>query len=84
MNHLLVKHRPSEVDIDDWKKHWENAAYTLEPLAKALIEMRNELNKIKADDFDCPNHYAKLASQQMQIALINKILEMLPASVEKN
>lgn len=84
MNNLLVKHRPEDLSPEDWKKHWDNARYTLEPLAKVLMDMRKELNKIKAEDFDCPNHYAKLASQQMQIALINKILDMLPDSVEKS
>jgi hypothetical protein len=84
LNNLLVKHRPSDTTIEKWEEHWENQRYTLEPLAKALIDMKKELGKVRRDDFDIPNHYAKLVSELSQVEMIDRILALLPASVEKN
>lgn len=84
MNSLLMKHKPKDTTPEKWLEHWENAAYTLEPLAKVLIEMKKELGKVKRDDFDTPNHYAKLVSELAQLETIDRILGLLPDSVEKN
>ena len=84
MNNLLMKHRPSDTEPDKWKEHWNNQRYTLEPLAKALIDMKKELGKVRRDDFDMPNHYAKLVSELAQVEMIDRILAMLPDSIEKN
>lgn len=84
MNNLLVKHKPKDTTQEKWNEHWQNQGYTLEPLAKALIDMKKELGKVRRDDFDTPNHYAKLVSELAQVEMIDRILAMLPDSVEKN
>lgn len=84
MNNLLAKHRPSDTTQEKWEEHWNNQGYTLQPLAKALIDMKKDLGSVKRDDFDTPNHYAKLVSELAQVEIINRILSMLPDSVEKN
>lgn len=76
MNTLLYKNKPS--DCEDFNQLWKNAGYTLRPLYKTLIQLREELNKIKTEDFDCSNHYAKLAYQGGQAKAYDLILSLLP------
>ena len=78
MNSLLMKHRPSDITPDEWAKLWDNSSYTLEPLAKVLKELKSTVEDVKPDDFDCPNHYAKLAYEAGQKAILNKVLGLLP------
>lgn len=80
MNANLVKNRPTEMTKEEFVKSWENIGYTLSALTKTLIETKSSLSSVKYDDFDCPNHYAKLAFQAGQINQIDKILDMLPKS----
>lgn len=82
MNGLLAKHRPKDTSPEKWKEHWDNAGYTLEPLAALLRERLAELKRVKADDFDCPNHYAKLVYQGGKAEEIEFVLSLLPKSVQ--
>lgn len=81
MNSLMAKFKPKDSKGDEFEKAWENSGYTLEPFYKALLVIKNELTGVKSDDFDCPNHYAKLAYRMGQIKIIDQIIEMLPKSV---
>ena len=79
MNSLLLKNRPKDLDEKKFKEMWENSAYTLDALFNTIKELTpNEA--IKGEDFDTPNHYAKLMWQLGQRDIIKKILDLFPAS----
>ena len=78
MNKLLLKCRPSDSSEEEFIKAWENSTYVMEALYKVLLVMRQENEKVKKDDFDCPNHYAKLAYQAGLCAAYDTVLAMLP------
>lgn len=78
MNSLLMKHKPKDVDAEKWKQTWENSHYILEPLAKALQEMIESRTSVNPKDFDCPNHYAKLAYQLGEKSSLEFVLGLLP------
>lgn len=82
MNSKLLKHKPADTSDAEFKKLWENAGYTLEPLYDLLIDLKSDLNNITKEDFDCPNHYAKLAYNMGQTKVIDYIISVLPKSVK--
>ena len=82
MNLKLLKHISKDTNKEEFKKLWENAGYTLEPLYKLLVEMKEELNNITKEDFDCPNHYAKLAYNMGQVKVIEYVINALPNSAK--
>lgn len=82
MNSLLVKHRPKDCDPAAFGVAWHNSGYVLEALYKTIQQLQQENNKINKDDFDCPNHYAKLAYQAGMNKAYETILEMMPESAK--
>lgn len=80
MKQALVKHIPKDSTAEEFNKVWENSNYALIPLYKLLQELIDENNRIKKDDFDCPNHYAKLAFQAGENRAYAYILSLLPTS----
>ena len=85
MKGLIAKHKPKDIaTIEEWATYWNNQSYTLQPLANVLKEMKSGLGFIKPDDFDTPNHYAKLVAEQCQRQLIDKILDMFPETIDKS
>lgn len=84
MNKLLSQNKPSDITHDEWEKLWNNAGYTLEPLYKACLYMQGDNNKVKKDDFDCPNHYARLAYQAGFNAALERIIDMMPPTAKPN
>jgi hypothetical protein len=84
MNSLLSQHRPKDSTPEEWEKLWNNAHYVLQPLADIIKKQIKELDGVKADDFNCPNHYAKLAFQAGAKERLKYILSLLPDSVEKH
>lgn len=82
MNSLLVKNRPEDMSDKDFKEAWENAGYILQALVKTLNSRKSSFDKVKVDDFDCPNHYAKLAYNGGKIEEIEYILSLLPESAK--
>lgn len=80
MNSTLLNNRPKEMTKEDFIKSWENIGYTLTALHKTLQDSKSSLQKVKNNDFDCPNHYAKLAFQAGQIEAMEFILALLPKS----
>lgn len=82
MNKLLLNNRPSDSTAEEFTKVWNNSGYSLGALYKTMVQLRDESAKIKADDFDCPNHYAKLAYEAGLRTAYQKILDMLPATAK--
>lgn len=80
MNSLLVKNRPEYMSKEEFEKSWNNIGYTLQALYTTLYTMKDSLSTVKAEDFDCPNHYAKLAFQAGKQAMLDTIIDMLPES----
>jgi hypothetical protein len=82
MNKLLLNNKQDNTTNEEFIKTWNNSSYTLEPLYKTLLILKQEVNSIKKDDFDCPNHYAKLAYNLGQIKAFDLIISMLPDSAK--
>ena len=83
MNHSLLKHKPKEVSSDEFNKTWDNIGYTLQALVSLLDELVENNNKVKKDDFDTPNHYAKLAFQAGENKAYEYIKSLLPETAKK-
>lgn len=78
MNALLMKHKPKDISKEEFEKTWENSGYTLRVLYQVLLELKQASSGIKREDFDCPNHYAKLAYEGGLCNAYDKIIAMLP------
>jgi hypothetical protein len=83
MNAQLMRFKPKDTTPEEWEKHWNNQTYTLQPLADVLKNIKESLGNIKADDFNTPNHYEKLVYELAQKQMIDKILSLLPDSLDK-
>lgn len=80
MNKVLLDNRPQDCSPEEFKKVWDNSGYALEALYKTLEILKDQNNKVKKDDFDCPNHYAKLAYQAGYFEALKLVQDMLPDS----
>jgi hypothetical protein len=80
MNNKLLSKKPKEVSSEEFIKSWENIGYTLQALHSLLQELVETNNKIKKDDFDSTNHYAKLAFQSGENKAYEFIMSLLPHS----
>lgn len=78
MNHSLLAKRPKDSSKEEFTKSWDNCGYTLSALALLLTELIEQNNKVTKDDFDCPNHYAKLAFQAGENKAYEYVLSLLP------
>ena len=78
MNKLLLNNKPKDSSNEEFTKAWNNSTYVLEALYKTLQSIKDDVTSIKKDDFDCPNHYAKLAYNMGQVKTIDLIISMLP------
>lgn len=83
MNSLLQKHRPKELSKEKWEEQWNNLAPSLEPLAETISEMKQGLERVHPDDFADANHYAKLVYALAQKQAFEKVMELLPKSIQK-
>lgn len=82
MNKLILNNKPKDTTNEDFIKTWNNSSYVFEVLYKTLLSIKKDLDNIKRDDFDCPNHYAKLAYNAGQSKMIDSIVAMLPDSAK--
>ena len=80
---LLLNNKPKDSSNEEFIKAWNNSSYTLEVLYKTLLVLKEDINNIKKDDFDCPNHYAKLAYNLGQMKAFDLIISMLPDTAKK-
>ena len=78
MNKLLLNNKPKDSSNEEFIKAWNNSTYVLEALYKTLQSIKDDVTSVKKDDFDCPNHYAKLAYNMGQVKTIDLIISMLP------
>lgn len=83
MNKLLLNNKPKDSSNEEFIKAWNNSSYTLEALYKTLLVLKEDINSIKKDDFDCANHYAKLSFNLGQIKAFDLIISMLPDSAKR-
>ena len=63
MNSALLKFKPKDATAEEYKKAFANASYVLTPLYALLGELLTSNDKVRKEDFSCPNHYALLAYQ---------------------
>jgi hypothetical protein len=82
MNKLLLNNKPKDTSNEEFIKLWNNSSYILESLYKTLKDIEKELDTVKKDDFDCPNHYAKLAYNAGQCRMIDIVTNLLPQGVK--
>lgn len=82
MNKVLLDNRPQDSSPEEFKKAWDNSGYVLEALWKTLNAFIEQNNEVKKDDFDCPNHYAKLAYQAGLNKAWKQVMDMLPESAK--
>lgn len=82
MNITLVNNRPEGCTKEEFLKMWDNAGYTLEALQKTLEKWKQEASVIKMNDFDCPNHYARLMFEQGQVKAYEAVLALMPESLK--
>ena len=84
MNSLLAKHRPKDLDKEQWEKVWNNSHPQLQPLANVIKELMTTGNLVKPSDFETPNHYAKLVADLSRKAALQAVLDLLPDGVKKD
>ena len=77
MKTILSRHRPNDIDQEKWVEHWNNSKYTLDPLVLAIQDLMKEIDDVKDDDFDSPNHYAKLMYRAGQLKMAQKIVDII-------
>lgn len=83
MQVVLSRHKPKDISREEFNQLWENAGYTLQPLYKTIQESRSSKESIKENDFDCPNHYAKLAYRAGFIEALDYVCSLLPNSAKE-
>lgn len=83
MKAILMKYKPKDKTKEEFTKAWEAAGSVLQPLADVLIEMRDQKGVIRHDDWETPNHYAKLVAELAEKQMVEFILDLLPDSVDK-
>ncbi len=83
MNKLLLNNKPKDSTNEEFTKVWNNSSYVLEALYNTLTTLKEEITSIKKDDFDCPNHYAKLAYNLGQIKAYEFVMSLLPDTAKK-
>jgi len=77
LNLQLLKNRPSDLDEEKFKEMWANSGYTLSALYKTIKQL-SPPEAIKGNDFDSPNHYAKLVWEAGQRDILKKVLDLFP------
>lgn len=82
MNTSLSSNRPEDCSKEEFEKIWNSSGYSLSALYKTIHNYIGTLDNVKATDFDCPNHYAKLAFQAGKKAAYEDVLALLPDSAK--
>lgn len=82
MNKLILNNKPINTTNEEFIKAWNNSSFVLEALYKTLLQIKKDVDNVKREDFDCPNHYAKLAYNAGQSKIIDTIVSMLPETAK--
>lgn len=83
MNKLLLSHKPKDISNEEFIKIWNNSEYTLSALRSLLENMKAQVSTVKRDDFDCHNHYAKLAYMTGEMKAYDFVLSLLPEAYKR-
>ena len=83
MREAIARHRPPNMTQEDWLSVWNHSTDQFQALANVLTEMKKGLERVDPKDFALPNHYEKLVWQGAQVAVIDKVLELFPESIDK-
>lgn len=83
MKITLMANRPigddgKQMEKKEWEMLWERQGYILEPLEKTILTYQAECNTVNHNDFDCPNHYARLAYEAGMREAYRRVLDLLP------
>lgn len=78
----LSKHRPSDLSSEEFEKMWSNLGYSLAPLYAFCQEEIEHTGRISKEDFDTPNHYAKMAYEAGMRAAFEKVQNILPKTAK--
>lgn len=82
MNKLILNNKPINTTNEEFTKAWNNSGFVFEALYKTMLQIKKDIDNIKREDFDCPNHYAKLAYNAGQSKIIDTIVSMLPETAK--
>tara|TARA_R110000868_G_scaffold218220_6_gene468457 strand:- start:1026 stop:1277 length:252 start_codon:yes stop_codon:yes gene_type:complete len=82
MNKLILNNKPINTTNEEFTKAWNNSSFVFEALYKTMLQIKKDIDNIKREDFDCPNHYAKLAYNAGQSKIIDTIVSMLPETAK--
>lgn len=77
-----MKNRPKDSTAEEFRKAWDNNTYCMEALWRTIDALIAENTGVKKEDFDCPNHYAKLAYQMGMTKAYETIKALLPAGAK--
>jgi hypothetical protein len=73
-----MKHKPNDISAEKWREMWNNAGYLLRPFAALLQERMKSHSSVNANDFNCPNHYAKMVWESGKKEEDEFVLSLLP------
>lgn len=77
---ILSQCRSKDTSAVEFAKSWEALGASLEPLRKCLEKQKEAKETVKETDFDCPNHYAKLAYKAGYKEALDLVISLLPES----
>lgn len=80
INSTLLKNKPNSLTKEEFISSWNSIGLSLSALYRTLEELSSTCCSVSREDFDCPNHYAKLAFEAGMVAAYKNILTMLPDS----
>jgi hypothetical protein len=82
MKHSLLTKCKPDYTPEEFSVVWENNSILLSPLARYIISKEKEMMRCKPDDFNVPNHYAKLAYELGKKEAYEEILSLLPTNIK--
>lgn len=82
MKHSLLTKSKPEYEPEEFSKAWEGNYILLLPLMRYLQAQSAEMMAVKPDDFDTPNHYAKMAFELGKKEAYKEIMGLLPLKLK--
>jgi hypothetical protein len=82
MKHSLLTKCKPDYTPEEFSKAWDNNYILLAPLLRYLDSRAQEMMQCKSDDFNVPNHYAKLAYELGKKEAFEEIKNLLPTKLK--